>query len=72
MENVIETKKVTTRDSWGHKGVCTYKRHTEWFNADGRWTEYWAHVTVSDTSTGHGWGGQMSKTSWDKITGEEL
>ena len=78
MENVIETKKVTTRDSWGHKGVCTYERHSEWFNGEGRWTEYWAYVVVNDTSTGHGWGGQMCKTSWDKITnvvtprGEEL
>jgi len=27
---VLETKKIETRDSWGHKGVATYERLTEW------------------------------------------
>lgn len=72
MENVIEIKKVTTRDSWGHKGVCTYKRLSNWFDNEGKWPQPLATVYVSDTSTGHGWQGQMNKAQWDKIVGEEL
>lgn len=64
---VIETKTKKTYDSWGHEGVCTYERLTEWFNGDGRWTQYWAEVRCSDTSSGHGWGGRMSKEEWEKI-----
>lgn len=55
---VLETKTRETRDSWGHKGVATYERLTEW-NDHG-----WATVRVSDTSTGHGWQGQMQKDAW--------
>ena len=67
MENVIEVKTKETRDSWGNKGVCTYKRISDWFDNGGDWTESWATVYVSDTSTGHGWGGQMNKTRWEMI-----
>ncbi len=67
MENVIEVKTKETRDSWGNKGVCTYTRTSEWFDNHGAWTESWAEVVVSDTSTGHGWGGRMNKTDWEKV-----
>ena len=68
MENVIEVKTRETRDGWGNKGVCTYKRMSEWFDNEGNWSDSWATVYVTDTSTGHGWGGRMSKTIWDKDT----
>ena len=67
MENVIEVKTKETRDNWGNKGVCTYTRTSEWFDNHGQWTESWADVVVSDTSTGHGWGGRMSNKQWEKV-----
>ena len=67
MTNALEVKTKKTYDSRGHEGVCTYQRMSEWFNGEGRYTEYWATVHCSDTSTGHGWGGQMSKTEWENL-----
>jgi hypothetical protein len=64
---VLETKTKETRDSWGHRGVCTYYRKSEFFDNHGQWKESWASVSCSDTSTGHGWGGRMSKTQWENI-----
>ena len=58
---VLETKKIETRDSWGHPGCATYERLTNW-NEHGL-----ASVRVSDTSTGHGWQGYMSKTNWESM-----
>lgn len=58
---VLETKKIETRDSWGHKGVATYERLTEWSDHG------WATVRVSDTSSGHGWQGGKHKSSWEKL-----
>lgn len=57
--NVIETKTKETRDSWGFAGVATYHRLTNW-NEHG-----WAVVRMSDTSSGHGWQGDMHKTRWE-------
>jgi hypothetical protein len=67
MENALEVKTQETRDSWGHKGVRTYCRTSEWFDNEGKWPRPLATVYVSDTSTGHGWQGQLNKTEWDKI-----
>ena len=66
MKNALETKTKETRDSWGNKGVATYTRLSEWFDNGGRWIPS-ATVNVTDTSTGHGWQGQMTKQQWDKI-----
>jgi hypothetical protein len=52
---VLETKVV---------GTVTYKRLSEWFDNDGAWVPS-AHVVCSDSETGHGWGGQMTKQRWD-------
>jgi len=62
----LEIKTKETRDSWGNKGVATYKRLSEWFDNGGRWIPS-ATVYVSDTSTGHGWQGQMTKERWESI-----
>ena len=67
MKTTIEVKTTETRDSWGNKGVCTYKRMSAWFDNEGKWLDSLADVVVSDTSTGQGWAGRMSKTDWDKI-----
>jgi hypothetical protein len=58
MDRVLETR--TT-------GTTTYHRHSEWFNNEGAWTNHMAYVTCSDTASGHGWGGHMSKARWDTI-----
>lgn len=60
--NDPETKTRPTRDSWGHPGTCTYRR--------GPWGlkgKRFATVTCSDTSTGHGWQGIMSREEWAAI-----
>jgi hypothetical protein len=66
-KNALELKTKPTFDCWGHEGVCSYYRLTEWSNGGGQWTEWWAEIYVSDTSSGHGWEGRMSKTEWEKI-----
>jgi hypothetical protein len=58
---IIETRTKETRDSWGHKGVATYHRTSD-FNPGG-----FASVTMSDTSSGHGWAGRMSRAEWEAI-----
>ena len=62
----LEVKTKETRDSWGHKGVATYKRYTEWFDNGGQW-EPRATVYVSDTSTGFGWSGEMTQARWETV-----
>lgn len=57
----LETKTKETRDCWGFPGVATYHRLTD-FNHGG-----YAHVRMSDTSSGHGWAGTMHRSEWEKI-----
>ena len=64
--NALEIKTKETRDAHGNKGVATYQRKSEWFDNNGRWIPA-ATVYVSDTATGHGWEGQMTKTQWEAI-----
>lgn len=66
LNGALEVKTKKTYDSWGHEGVCTYYRVSDWF--------YWdsvsaptATVYCSDTSSGHGWQGRMNKTEWENI-----
>lgn len=58
---VKETKTRETRDSWGHPGVATYYRLSDWDSKG------WATVYVSDTSTGHGWQGSKHNSEWENI-----
>lgn len=67
MKDALEIKTEVTYDSWGFEGIRTYYRLSNWFNGDGRWAQYWATVCCSDTSSGHGWQGKMSKEEWDNI-----
>jgi len=67
LNNVLEVKTVETFDSWGNKGVCTYRRLSDFFDNYGQWTQSWATVYVCDSSTGHGWQGRMSKEEWENI-----
>lgn len=67
LNEALEVKTKKTYDSWGHEGVCTYYRLSEWSNGQGHYTEYWAEVYCSDTSSGHGWQGRKSKTEWERI-----
>lgn len=52
----LESLFIQTRDSFGFPGVATYKRGE--FGATG------CRATVSDTASGHGWGGCMSRNEW--------
>lgn len=61
----METKTKTTYDSWGHKGVATYHRQSDWDEKG------WAYVVMSDSSSGHGWAGHMHKDRWDNIGDKE-
>jgi len=67
MENTPEVKTQVTQDSWGHRGVRTYYRLNEWFDNEGKWPSPLATVYILDTSTGHGWQGQMNKTEWERV-----
>lgn len=58
----LETRTKKTFDTWGFEGVATYHRNSE-FNHGG-----WAHVTMSDTSSGHGWAGMMHRDDWNKLS----
>lgn len=58
---IIETKTKATKDSWGFDGVATYHRLYDWNQHN------ISEVRVSDTSSGHGWQGIMSKSQWDAL-----
>lgn len=58
---VIETRTKKTFDSWGFEDVATYHRFSE-FNHGG-----YAHVRMTDTSSGHGWAGTMHRSEWERL-----
>ncbi|TXH55690.1 MAG: hypothetical protein E6Q97_08260 [Desulfurellales bacterium] len=58
---ILETRTKATRDDWGFPGVATYNRLSD-FNHGG-----FAHVRMSDTSSGHGWAGTMHRNEWEAI-----
>jgi hypothetical protein len=67
MKDALEIKTKVTYDSWGFEGIRTYYRLTHWSDAEGYYNQYWARVSCTDTSTGHGWCGRMSKEEWESL-----
>ncbi len=45
--------------------TSTYERRTEWSSHG------YAYVTMHNTETGHGWGGRLSRSEWNRYKGDQ-